>query len=220
MIFKEWLNYIMKLSTCGVGETPAATRGRKLGMSQAFSSGSRLPDDKKAEVERQAPGTEPLLAVYEERNKIISEREVDRASREADKYGIEVPLQDGFGIDVFEKEEFDLPGELTTDQEQEMPGMKRPPKGSGWWGQGPPLRPLRKGIPKDFVDGAGLCSPGRWAVKARVLPSDYLSKKLRKTLKEGLVKSFQKMKTEDPKLDLRRLLSAVSKGHYKESPFD
>ena len=101
-----------------------------------------------------------------------------------------------------------------------MPGMKRPPKGTGWWGQGPPLRPLRKGVPRDFVDGAGLCSPGRWAVKARVLPSDYLTKKLRKTLKEGLMKSFQKMRTKDPKLDLRRLLFALSNGHHKESPFD
>ena len=34
------------------------------------------------------------------------------------------------------------------------------------------------------------------------------------------MKSFQKMKTEDPKLDLRRLLFALSNGHYKESPFD
>ena len=34
------------------------------------------------------------------------------------------------------------------------------------------------------------------------------------------MKSFQKMRIEDPKLDLRRLLLALSKGHYKESPFD
>ena len=74
------------------------------------------------------------MAVYEERSKIISEKEIDRASMEADEYGVEIPLKDGLGIDVFEKEDFDLPGELATDEEQEMPGMKRPPKGSGWWG--------------------------------------------------------------------------------------
>ena len=222
VIFREWLNYIQKLSTCGMGETPAATRVRKLGLSQAFSSVNQLlaSSSRRDEVQQQAPGTEPLLSMHEDKLKIITETEIDRASKEADKLGCEIPIKDGLGPDVFKKEEYDMPGELTSDEEREMPGMRRPPKGAGWWGQGPSLRTLRKGVPRDFVDGAGLCSPGRWAVKARVLPSGYLTTKLKNTLKEGLMRSFQKMKAKDPKLDLRRLLLALSKGHYKESPFD
>lgn len=44
---------------------------------------------------------------------------------------------------------------------------------AGWWGAGDPIKtstaPGRFG--RDFRDGAGLCSPGRWPFEQRILPS-------------------------------------------------
>ena len=37
-----------------------------------------------------------------------------------------------------------------------------PPRGSGWWGRGPPIQVHHNYKTKDMVDGGGLCSPGRW----------------------------------------------------------
>ena len=48
----------------------------------------------------------------------------------------------------------------TSEEERELPGQIRPPRGSGWWGVGRALQPHRKGLRKEFVDGAGLASPG------------------------------------------------------------
>ena len=67
----------------------------------------------------------------------------------------------------------DLEGdEETSEEERELPGRRRPRRGEGWWGIGRPLQPHRKGLNKEFVDGAGLPSPGRWRVKDRRLPDD------------------------------------------------
>ena len=45
-----------------------------------------------------------------------------------------------------------------------------PSRGAGWWGRGPPVRVLQGSRVRDKVDGAGLCSPGRWKPGARRLP--------------------------------------------------
>ena len=39
----------------------------------------------------------------------------------------------------------------------------RPPFGAGCWGAGQPLKVKSAGKTRSFTDGAGLCSPGRWA---------------------------------------------------------
>ena len=82
------------------------------------------------------------------------------------------------------------------------------------------MNAIRKGIPRDFVDGAGLCSPGRWPVKQRVLPDDYTCKRISKVLKEGLQKCVKAMKEEDPKMDVKYLLVRLALGQYAASPFD
>ena len=46
-----------------------------------------------------------------------------------------------------------------------------PPKyGSGWWGQGAPLKVHHNYQSRDMEDGAGFCSPGRWPPARRNLP--------------------------------------------------
>ena len=59
----------------------------------------------------------------------------------------------------------------TTDEERELPGFFRPKRRSGWWGRGPPLHTEKKGVRVPLVDGGGLCSPGRWAPRDRILPN-------------------------------------------------
>ena len=73
-------------------------------------------------------------------------------------------------MDFVPKDRID-PGTITSDEESEMPGTRRPKKGEGWWGHGHTMLSLRKGIPKPFCDGAGLCSPGRWPIQRRRLPN-------------------------------------------------
>jgi len=70
------------------------------------------------------------------------------------------------------------------------------------------------------VDGAGLCSPGRWPVAQRVLPDDYTSKLLRKTLVDGLVSAMKAMRKADPTMDIKKLLLSLALGKFKGSPFD
>ena len=67
----------------------------------------------------------------------------------------------------------------TSEEERELPGQRRPKRGEGWWGIGRPIQPHRKGLNKEFVDGAGLPSPGRWKVNDRRLPDDDEARDLR-----------------------------------------
>ena len=46
----------------------------------------------------------------------------------------------------------------------------QPVAGSGWMGFGPPLQVRQNYKVRDFEDGAGLCSPGRWPPSRRRLP--------------------------------------------------
>ena len=45
-----------------------------------------------------------------------------------------------------------------------------PDKGAGWWGRGALIRVQQSYRARDSVDGAGLCSPGRWPSARRRLP--------------------------------------------------
>ena len=53
------------------------------------------------------------------------------------------------------------------------------PAGSGWLGVGQPLQVGQGPQARGFRDGAGLCSPGRWAPEARRLPESNLLKRIR-----------------------------------------
>jgi hypothetical protein len=41
-------------------------------------------------------------------------------------------------------------------------------RGQGLWGRAPPLTTKVAGKVREFADGCGLCSPGRWAPKHRI----------------------------------------------------
>ena len=150
---------------------------------------------------------------------MVSAEIIERQTRELEEIGTGRPIKDELEIGAFAPEEFPVPGDLTTDEETELPGTVRPPKRSGWWGRGPPLRPHRKGVPRDFVDGAGLCSPGRWEIDKRVLPDDHLHRRIRKVLLDGLLKAEKYHQRGNKNFDLKRLLLTIAVGKLKSSPF-
>ena len=100
------------------------------------------------------------------------EVEIDHASEWANEMGVHRPIKDGLENDgsvTLSDDEDSGPPNLvgdseddTSEEERELPGTRRPRRGEGWWGIGKPLQPQRKGLNKDFTDGAGLPSPGRW----------------------------------------------------------
>ena len=59
------------------------------------------------------------------------------------------------------------------------------------------------------MDGAGLCSPGRWDPERRLL--DPIAKKMRGALLAALVDHFR---------DLPRLAFELASGRFKASPFE
>ena len=48
--------------------------------------------------------------------------------------------------------------------------LRRPCIGAGWWGKGKPLLIEKDLKIREYNDGAGLCSPGRWRPEDRNLP--------------------------------------------------
>ena len=153
---------------------------------------------------------------------MVTESQVLGATADMNAKGVDLPIKDGLEIGEPENLEKDMPGDITSDEESELPGTARPRKGAGWWGQGPALKATRKGIPREFVDGAGLCSPGRWPIDQRVLPDDYTSRRLRKALEEGLDRAMKEMRTrrKDDAFDMKRLLMESAIGRHEKSPFD
>ena len=118
-----------------------------------------------------------------------------------DDKGINRLLREGFDFDPEmsnlqgsspeDEEENDTSGNTTeiddtSDEESELPRTKRPKRGEGWRGDGPTLKPHRKGITKSFIDGAGLPSPGRWPPKKRRLPNNDIAKEVREIFQAGI----------------------------------
>ena len=77
------------------------------------------------------------------------------------------------------------------------------------------MQPHRKGLNKDFVDGAGLPSPGRWKVSARNLPDDDVARALRRELRDAL----RDMEVELPGGTLRKAMLRMAQGGLTQSPF-
>ena len=66
------------------------------------------------------------------------------------------------------------------------------------------MQALRKGIARDFVDGACLRSLGRWHVDQRILPDGHTLNVFKQALKESLMKAMKNLKAArgDDKLDM------------------
>ena len=131
-----------------------------------------------------------------------------------------LPIKDELDVGSYKPEEFDVPAEVTSDEESELGNLARPRKGAGWWGQGPPINASKKSVLRDFVDGGGLCSPGRWPMDRRRLPNGYLVKRLRTIILDGFRKAADNLKKDGKVMDLKKLLVVLSLGHYKDQPFD
>ena len=151
---------------------------------------------------------------------IITRDEINFETEKMEMFTTGQPIKDELEIGAFEPEEIDLPGDITSDEEVELPGTRRPKKGEGWWGVGPSIKPLRKGVPRDFVDGAGLCSPGRWPPSQRRLPDGHAARRLQGVVLEGLRKCEGIWKKADPNMDLKRMLLLLAVGRVPEMPFD
>ena len=103
----------------------------------------------------------------------------------------------------------------TSEEENELPGQKRAPYGSGWWGRGSPLMTSRKGCAVPLMDGGGLCSPRRWPIKQRILPNSRAVALSREVFWAGFLQSVPSFDRGCP----RRELMQVACGHRKASPF-
>ena len=75
---------------------------------------------------------------------------------------------------------------------------------------------MRKGIVKPFTDGAGLCSPGRWPMATRRLPSDETAKDLQQLVLRALF-GFDANLRKKETIDLRHLLLKIAVGKVRTS---
>ena len=78
---------------------------------------------------------------------------------------------------------------------------------------------MRKGTPKPFVDGADLCSPGRWPINRRRLPDNDLAHKLQSLVLDALKDFAGRIWKKEPKKDLKHVLAMISTGRMAEQPF-
>ena len=68
--------------------------------------------------------------------KIHTREEVEQATREVEEKGHLLPIKDELDVGRYKPEEFDVPAEVTSDEESELGKLARPWKCAGWWGQG------------------------------------------------------------------------------------
>ena len=61
-------------------------------------------------------------------------------------------------------------GDDTSDEDREAGEIRRMPRGSGWWGAGPPLATRKKGLTRPISRSGGFPFPGRWPVDSRRIP--------------------------------------------------
>ena len=226
IIFDDWIQHLAQdtqNSPCGLGSSsqtqPTPTPRKRVSFNPVVT---RPPTRSTASAQDSLTSDwqQGLPEATADRNKIITTERIQEASDEIEARSREAPIKDGLKLDGHKPEMTDAPNEITTDEETEHPGTTRPKKGAGWWGFGPPIRPLKKGVPRDFVDGAGLCSPGRWPISQRRIPDDYTSKRLQKVVRDGLLKSEKVWKSKKPEMDLKRMLMNLALGKLDKSPFD
>lgn len=109
------------------------------------------------------------------------------------------------------KGDVDVKIEHVPDVEVEGPILKMQSRAlRGWRGAGPPLRARDRRGQRDFHDGGGLCSPGRWAPAQRRYPVRG------RNLLDPLVEA---LKTITATVDLKKLLYFMASGRMKVCPF-
>ena len=69
-------------------------------------------------------------------SKIHTREEIERATREVEEKGHRLPIKDGLEVGSYKPEEFDIPAEVTSDEESELPGTARPRKACAHPGDG------------------------------------------------------------------------------------
>ncbi|MDE0916488.1 MAG: hypothetical protein OSB57_15045 [Planctomycetota bacterium] len=158
-------------------------------------------------------------------NELIPAHTIAEATAAANAKGVDQTIKDG--IDqalpapsseedmIREWDKVGQSGDETTDVEVELGGIRRPKKGDGHWGKGPPLKVSRKAKTRDFVDGAGLCSPGRWPKVHRHLPTTNIAEELQTILIKGLLRAERGM----PGKSFKATLAAIVGGKLEHSPF-
>ena len=135
-----------------------------------------------------------------ERDKGISDSEVDEPKDPQKSRQAERPAEDP---------------DATTSEEPELPGLRRPKYGEGWWARGPTLRPHKKGLVKEFIDGAGYPSPGRWRVQQRRLPDEDRHRRLRSIFVNGVRTAEKSM----PGGDMKKAFLSLAAGEVRDNPF-
>ena len=158
-------------------------------------------------------------------SELITAESVAAATAEADAKGIDHCVKDGIdmALPAPSSEEDDVrswgqvgqPEDNTTDEETELGGVRRPKRGEGHWGSGPPMKVSRKGAQRDFIDGAGLCSPGRWPKSRRRIPRGGIAQRLQDILLAGL----QRCEKDLPGGSYKSALGAIITGKVAQSPF-
>ena len=146
-----------------------------------------------------------------------SERQqAERRERETEAFEASVsdrPVMEG--IDHLLLKHGEEASHETTDEERELPGQRRQPYGSGWWGRGQPLQASKKGGKAPVTDGGGLCSPGRWPIQRRRLPESEVVNLIREALWAG----FQRCAPHFDQGCPRRELFRIACGQREGSPF-
>ena len=98
----------------------------------------------------------------------------------------------------------------TTTSDEDEDGFPRAKLGSGHWGRGPPWQVEVAGKRRDLVDGAGLCSPGRWAPDKRGLEqASGISANLR----------IRWLKLLGKHLDVKKTVCTLATNRCTQSPF-
>ena len=98
------------------------------------------------------------------------------------------------------------PNTPTSDEDED--GMIKPKRGHGRVGQGSPMLVFHGGSYRPFIDGSGLCSPGRWHPGDRAV--DIIAQRIRDALLGVLRRSFP---------DTIKLLLEIAVGRFDVSPF-
>ena len=105
--------------------------------------------------------------------------------------------------------------ERDTEEDDTEPDEGALPKGSGPKGIGQPLQVGSFERRRDLVDGAGLCSLGKWRPKDRPAHvSDRLTR-----IREILMRAVDEL-SGSKGMDADHLFAMLAKGEVKENPFD
>ena len=97
--------------------------------------------------------------------------------------------------------------DITSDEDSN--GERKTPKGSGNIGFGPALKTIQAGKIKDFVDGNGLCSPGRWAPDMRSSEPSGTARNIKQSLSKLL----------NSEIVAKEVFYKLATGKFLECPF-